>query len=165
MSQRKMDLGATPRRVIWIIALLVAGLLLPACADMAVQPAYQRQEPPVRNFPAAAVPVSGAARVWTEEQATNASNPLSGEQAVQAGNSLYAVNCRMCHGDDGKGTGAIASFFPPKPTDLTSTQVQQKRDGQIFWAVTNGFGRMPSFRKALTDTERWQLVSYVRTLR
>ena len=165
MRERAIRRDNRPRAVVLLLALLAASLTLSACADMAVQPAYQRQQSPVRNFPAAAVPVSGAAKAWTEEQAKSASNPQTGPQDVQAGNTLFAVNCTMCHGADGKGTGAVAAYFPPKPADLTSPQVQQLRDGEIFWAITNGFGRMPAFRRPLTDTQRWQLVAYVRTLK
>ena len=165
MSQWARRGGARPRAVVALLASLMASLLLSACADMADQGFTMRQQPPVRNVPAAAVPVSGAARAWTEEQAKSASNPQTGQQAVQAGNTLYAVNCAMCHGFDGKGMGSLREFFPPQPTDLTSQRVRQLRDGDIFWAVTNGFGRMPSFRRTLTDEQRWQVVAYVKTLR
>lgn len=156
---------AKSARGVLVAGVLLLGLLLSACADMAVQPAYQRQQPPLLNFPAAAVPVSGAAKVWTQEDAAAATNPLNVAEAAQVGWKLYERNCQMCHGADLTGTGAIASFFPPKPADLTGPVVQQKRDGDLFWAIYNGFGRMPSFAKRLTDTERWQLVSYIRQVR
>lgn len=140
--------------------------MLSACGDMmALQPAYQRQDYPILPFPTNSVPVSGAQTAWTQQTATAATNPLNQQQAAPAGKELYQVNCRMCHGNDAKGTGAIAYAFPPHPADLTSAQVQQQSDGQLFWAITNGFGRMPAFGKRLTDTQRWQLVSYVRTLK
>lgn len=155
---------ATLARAVLVAASLVAGLLLSACADMAVQPAYQRQQPPLLSLPPDSVPVT-AAKVWAQEEAVAATNPLNVVQAAQTGWKLYERNCQMCHGADLKGTGAIASYFPPKPADLTSPDVQQISDGAIFWAVTNGFGRMPAFGKRLTDTERWQLVSYLRAAR
>jgi mono/diheme cytochrome c family protein len=155
---------ATSTRAVLVAALLVAGLLLSACADMAIQPAFQRQQPPLLNVPAASVPVT-AAKVWTQEAAVAATNPLSGTQASQAGWRLYERNCQMCHGADLKGTGPVGAYFKPPPMDLTGPAVQQASDGVIFWALTNGFGRMPAFGNRLTDTERWQLVSYLRAIR
>lgn len=147
------------------LAALGAGLLLlGACAEMAVQPSYQRQEAPL-SLPAGSVPASGKPQTFTQEQALALTNPFAGQPAaVQAGQRLYGINCRMCHGADGKGTGAIAQYFPPKPTDLTGQRVLDLSDGQIFWTITNGFARMPDFQKKLTVDERWQIVTYVRSL-
>jgi mono/diheme cytochrome c family protein len=40
------------------------------------------------------------------------------------------------------------------------------KDGEIYWVVTNGVAKtMPAFKDKLSDTERWQIVNYVRDLR
>ena len=157
---------ATKRaRLVTVLCGLLLSLLVAGCVDMAVQPTFRRQEPPRLSFPAGSVPTTGQTPVYTQEQATALENPLAGQQgATQAGAGVYSINCRMCHGDDGKGTGAIASYFPPKPTDLTDDRLKGYRDAQIFWAVTNGFGRMPAFQKVLSPDERWQVVNHVRAL-
>jgi mono/diheme cytochrome c family protein len=36
-------------------------------------------------------------------------------------------------------------------------------DGEIFWKMTEGRKPMPSFKKQLTDEQRWQLVNFLRT--
>ncbi len=158
-----------------LAALIVGPLLLAGCAGMSLrqpslpsdmydQPSFRRQEAPL-PVPAAAVPVSGRPQTFTEQQATALSNPFAGQlEAVAAGQRLFAINCQMCHGTEGKGNGAIASYFPPKPTDLTSERVRGLSDGQIFWTITNGFARMPDFRNKLGVEERWQIVAFVRSL-
>ena len=39
-----------------------------------------------------------------------------------------------------------------------------RTDGEIFWQITHGRSPMPAFQGKLTDTERWQLVDYIRSL-
>jgi mono/diheme cytochrome c family protein len=40
------------------------------------------------------------------------------------------------------------------------------KDGEIYWVATNGIGKtMPAAKDKLSDTERWQVVNYVRSLR
>jgi mono/diheme cytochrome c family protein len=153
------------RTLVGFAGVLLALVMLTGCYEMAEQPNPRRQEPPRSAFPAASVPTTGMAVMYTEQQATALQNPLAGNQeATQAGAAVYSLNCRFCHGDDGKGTGAIAQFFPPQPADLTGDRVRGASDGQIFWAITNGFGRMPAFQKVLSVDERWQTVNYVRSL-
>ena len=39
-------------------------------------------------------------------------------------------------------------------------------DAQLFEWITNGFpgSRMPAFKNTLSDTDRWNLVNFIRTL-
>jgi mono/diheme cytochrome c family protein len=37
-------------------------------------------------------------------------------------------------------------------------------DGEIFWKISKGRKPMPTFEQQLSRRERWDLVSYVRTL-
>lgn len=144
---------------------IVASLVLTACMAMQQQPSFQRQESPRLSAPPGSVPVGGRPKVYTEAEALGLSNPLAGDvAAAAAGKALYEVNCSMCHGADGQGTGAIASYYPPQPSDLTGEAVRGRRDGHLFWAISNGFGRMPAFQNRLSEEERWRIVSYLRQL-
>ena len=154
-----------PARYAAALALALALLVpLAGCNEMHVQPSFQRQEEP-RAFPAGSVPVTGLAMAYPEEEARALDNPFDQTPAaVDAGQRLYNTYCRMCHGESGLGDGAIASYYPPQPRNLTDEAARGLSDGDIFWAVTNGFGRMPPFEKRLTVDERWQVVTYVRSL-
>ena len=95
-------------------------------------------------------------------------NPLKGQpDAIAAGKKLYGTYCAVCHGNKGKGDGIAAAGLNPKPADHTSAKVQNQTDGAIFWKITNGrapIASMASYEKTLTETQRWQLVDFIRTL-
>lgn len=49
--------------------------------------------------------------------------------------------------------------------DLRDQALQAETDGVLFWRITNGNSRkgMPSF-SSLPETQRWQLVLYIRSM-
>jgi mono/diheme cytochrome c family protein len=86
-------------------------------------------------------------------------NPLRGQpDAVAAGGRLYAEHCAKCHGKNAQGLG--------KAPSLRSLRVQQQAtEGDLHWLLVNGNLRrgMPSWSK-LPDPERWQIISYLKSL-
>jgi mono/diheme cytochrome c family protein len=91
-------------------------------------------------------------------------NPLKGDAAsAQTGQKLYIQQCGPCHGDKGRGDGPAASGLSKAPANHTSDQVQGLTDGALYWMITTGNIPMPSYA-ALSATQRWQLVDFIRTL-
>jgi mono/diheme cytochrome c family protein len=85
-------------------------------------------------------------------------NPLQSDpDAVAAGAKLFARYCAECHGDIGDGGKKAPSLLVP--------EVQQATPGTLFWLLTNGVVRrgMPVWSK-LPEPQRWQLVSFIKTL-
>ncbi len=80
------------------------------------------------------------------------------------GKKLAETNCVSCHGASGKGDGPAAAALTPKPADWTSAKVQGESDGELFWKISNGRGPMPPW-KHLSEKDRWDLVSYVKSLK
>lgn len=99
-------------------------------------------------------------------------NPFADDAvAVTAGADLFAVNCASCHGETGMGDGPAAVGLDPKPASLAdSSMMSDLTDAYIFWRITEG-GTMEPFNSAMppwgdtfTEEQRWQLVSFVRSL-
>jgi len=99
---------------------------------------------------------------------TGQANPIPPNQtSVEAGHALYTTNCVPCHGTTGKGDGPVGLTLNPRPADLTQhTLPGVHPDSQLFDWITNGFpgSQMPAFKTVLSDTDRWNLVNYIRTL-
>ena len=86
-------------------------------------------------------------------------NPLEGqEQAQRAGAKLYRRECAACHGAEGRGSRKA----PP----LNQPPVYSAPPGALFWVLRNGSldRGMPSFAH-LPEPQRWQIISYLRTLK
>ena len=131
---------------------------------MHYQPAPRRLEPPREAPPEDAVPITGSTPHRNFDEATSVTNPVSRTpQSLQHAQELARVNCAMCHGDDGHGSGRVASYFSPvRPVDLASERVRNRTDGQLFWLIANGIGNMPAFRHLLSEQDLWTIVLYVR---
>ncbi len=92
------------------------------------------------------------------DSAAQRRNPYTGQAgAAQAGRELYAANCVACHGHNAEGSGSVPA--------LAHGAVQKAADGEIFWFITKGSnsGAMPSWA-SLPEQQRWQLVTYLKTL-
>ena len=91
-------------------------------------------------------------------------NPLPPTDAnLQAAKTIYLDQCANCHGDRGKGDGPEAHMHSQAPTDLTDARhMTTIPDGVLFYQITQGRKPMPSFKRKLSDDQRWQLVFFVR---
>lgn len=77
---------------------------------------------------------------------------------------VYLDKCSECHGESGKGNGPQAKMYDPGPSNLTDTQhLRAVTDGELFYVITEGHKPMPTFKKKLTEDQRWQLVLLVRS--
>jgi mono/diheme cytochrome c family protein len=93
-------------------------------------------------------------------------NPIpSSPAAFAAARRIYQEKCAQCHGDTGKGDGPEAAMYYPAPKSLiNSGHMNTVTDGEIFYQISEGRKPMPSFKKRLTEEQRWQLVLFVRSL-
>ena len=158
--------------MIFVAAIFAFGIVLLFTYDvikidwpsfMEIQPSYRPMEnplpPPERSIPIdgpIAIPNMGAP-----------ANPVAADEAsITRGGELYALHCRMCHGQTAEGTGPIAPFLANKPANLTTPVVQSKSEGSMFLTITNGItGKMPPLNENLTVSERWDVVNFIRTLK
>jgi mono/diheme cytochrome c family protein len=86
--------------------------------------------------------------------------------SIEEGEKVFGTDCAACHGLDGNNPTDAGRWMYPRAADLTSRQVQEYSDRELFWIVKNGirFSGMPAFGQVETDEHIWNLVQYVRTL-
>jgi cytochrome c oxidase cbb3-type subunit 3 len=89
-----------------------------------------------------------------------ASRPNPYEQdpsAVKAGEKIYRRECSSCHGEDAQGSRRAPA--------LNSPAVHRAAPGTLFWVLRNGSlgAGMPSFSH-LPEPQRWQVITYLKTL-
>jgi cytochrome c6 len=78
--------------------------------------------------------------------------------------SVYNGKCASCHGRDGRAKSAHARHEHAR--DLTTAEWQDSvSDERIYNSISNGKGKMPAFKKKLSDAQIDELVSYVRRLK
>lgn len=83
------------------------------------------------------------------------------DSSLKDGKALFITNCKSCHGDPGKNNGLP---LVPKPTDMANAAfLSANSDGAMFTKITDGRVTMPSFKAVLSDTQRWQIVNYIRS--
>jgi mono/diheme cytochrome c family protein len=90
------------------------------------------------------------------------SNPFAGNpDAPAAGARIFAEHCAPCHGEDAAGKRQGQHIRP----NLHGDHVKQATPGELFWLLTNGSLKngMPSWSR-LPDAQRWQLITYLKSL-
>ena len=92
-------------------------------------------------------------------------SPL-GEQAEvwRQAREHYLDHCAVCHGRDAKGHTEMGANMYPKVPDLTSTEVQRRSDGALFYIIQNGirWTGMPAWKNEHSPEDTWKLVAFIR---
>ena len=86
-------------------------------------------------------------------------NPLAARpESVSAGALIYKEHCAQCHRTDALGDGR-------KKPPLRSDHIKLATDGDLEWFLRQGdLGHgMPSW-SSLPEAQRWQLISYLRSI-
>ena len=85
-------------------------------------------------------------------------NPLATDpESTAAGAKLFQQNCASCHGKTAQGRD--------KHPNLHSERLKIAKPGELEWLLKNGSLKngMPSWSR-LPEQQRWQLVTYLKSL-
>ncbi len=92
-------------------------------------------------------------------------NPLPLSRAMLLrGQDLFNADCATCHGMDGYGQGIVVRRGFPAPASLHSGSMRDLTDGQVFQAISRGYGIMYPMADRIELKDRWAIVAYVRAL-
>jgi mono/diheme cytochrome c family protein len=112
----------------------------------------------------------------TRIQAQNLKNPVEPTpKSIASGKVFYDKYCGECHGATGNGVSEKASKLvqagETKPSDLTDDKWDHgSTDGEIFINIRDGVGVRGAMnglngRPGVSDTEMWNIVNYIHTLK
>jgi high-affinity iron transporter len=87
---------------------------------------------------------------------------------VTAGRAIYEKSCASCHGLRGMGDGPAAAGLNPKPPAIGRAQEMHDRSPALLFRIMSvGVAGTPmvGFSSQLTPNQRWNVVSYLTSLR
>jgi mono/diheme cytochrome c family protein len=96
----------------------------------------------------------------------NRKNPeVSNADATAFGKKLFSSQCVMCHGKGGDGSGDLAMKLGMPVPDFTSAAEQKEwTDGEMFYVIVHGHGRMQGQHDRFKDEHVWGMVNHIRSL-
>ena len=85
-------------------------------------------------------------------------------ESIARGKNWYGYDCAMCHGTNGDGKGEVAKDMKLKISDFSNpAALKERTDGELFYIIKNGKGRMPPEGDRTKPDEIWDLVNYIRS--
>ena len=85
-------------------------------------------------------------------------------EGLAAARKIYGYDCAMCHGAKGDGKGDIVESMKLTMHDWRDpASLEGKSDGEIFYMITKGKGKMMGEGDRVSETVRWNLVNLVRS--
>ncbi len=100
------------------------------------------------------------------DKAADMKNPVKPTAESQAKvKSLYAMDCALCHADNGSGKTDLAASMGLTLADFTNpASLGSRGDGELFNLIRNGKGKMPAEDAGRAkDSEVWNMIIYLRS--
>ena len=138
------------------LLLLGAVLLAGLGATWAMQNEQENSDKPQAAADDYKIPAADAARV----------NPVkpSAEGLAEA-RKVFGYDCEMCHGAKGDGKGEVVESMKLTMHDWRDpATLANITDGEIFYIITKGKGKMMAEGERVPEKLRWNLVNLVRAL-
>jgi cytochrome c5 len=139
-------------------AWLVPGAILLASLGMAWAKPNNTQEKPKDS-------AAAADDYKITQQDIDKKNPVKpSPEGLAAARKVYGYDCAMCHGAKGDGKGDIVDSMKLTMHDWADpASMAGKTDGEIFYIITKGKGKMMGEGDRVPETMRWNLVNLVRS--
>ena len=139
-------------------AWLVLGAVCAASMGMARAKPNARQEKP-KDTQAA----TDESKIPQED--IDKKNPVKpSSEGLAAARKVYGYDCAVCHGPKGDGKGDLVESMKLTMHDWNDpASLAGKSDGEIFFIITKGKGKMMGEGDRLPETMRWNMVNLVRS--
>ena len=138
------------------LLLLGAVLLAFLGAAWARQNAQENSDKPKAAADDYKIPAADAARV----------NPVkSSAEGLAEARKVFGYDCDMCHGAKGDGKGEVVESMKLTMHDWRDpATLANLSDGEIFYIITKGKGKMMAEGERVPEKLRWNLVNLVRAM-
>ncbi len=152
----------TSRRVLVLGVILALALVITACGDprpithvKAPTPIPRKAEPTATLNPTLAAAQEQVEAMPETSEGGGAELPVPSQNpSAKEGAPLFAQNCVVCHGEDGKGV------IPGTPDFTAPEFFRQSVPAALFLSVSKGKGSMPPWEGSLKEQQRWDVVFY-----
>src|ERR1035437_8381413 len=84
--------------------------------------------------------------------------------ALTAGGMVGRRFLAEAAGGKGRGGRPGGGIFNPAPRGFSLAAISGQTDGSLFWKLSEGRKPMPAFKDLTTESERWQIINFVRLL-
>ena len=100
----------------------------------------------------------------TPEDAAKKNPVAPTPEGLAEARKLYGYDCAMCHGKDGDGKGDLVADMKLELRDWRdSSTLEKMTDGELFFIVSNGKGKMEGEKDRMQEKVRWNMVNLVRS--
>lgn len=84
---------------------------------------------------------------------------------LERGRDRYDIYCAVCHGFAGDGDSVVASKMSVRqPPSFHNERLRAYTPAQIYNAITEGYGIMPTYAAEVSTPDRWAIANYVKAL-
>jgi mono/diheme cytochrome c family protein len=99
-------------------------------------------------------------------EAARQANPVKPTaESLARGKKDYGFDCAVCHGADGSGNGELVTDMKLTLKDYRDpAALKDLTDGEIFYIIQNGRGKMTGEGDRRKPSEIWDMVNYLRSL-
>lgn len=96
----------------------------------------------------------------------NMTNPVKPTtESLARARQIYSWDCALCHGANGSGKGDVALEQKLDLMDLRDpASLKPWTDGQLFYIIRNGRGKMPPEDGRAKDDEVWNIIIYLHSM-
>lgn len=89
------------------------------------------------------------------------------DKLLSRGEARFGIYCSPCHGLVGRGDGPATrrgGGMMPAPANLHLARLRPESLGYFFSVISNGKGKMRSYKAQIPVEDRWAISAWVRTL-
>ena len=147
------------------IFVMIVVILIQGCALMDDQKNIQPYEAPQNKYVANPIAYKTNSAI-PDENSLVIENPFKADkETIDAGKVLYRQFCYHCHGVNYDGNAPVGESLMKKPADLKGALVQLQSDKELFMVLSNGKGLSPALKNSMSAKERWQVITFIRTIK